>query len=109
METIQKKFGVLEVAIVILALATAIVHFTLMFPDLMFILNSIGYLTLTAALFLPLPYVKDNRRIVRIIFIGYTLLTILLYFVMNGEQSLRGYSDKAVEVALVVLLWIDRR
>jgi hypothetical protein len=56
MKTTQTQLITVQVAIILLAAITAIIHLSLSFPDPMFILNDLGFLTLTAALFLPLPF-----------------------------------------------------
>ena len=107
MKTNSPQLGFIQIGIVLLAAATAVVHLTLAFPDGMFILNGLGYLGLTAALFLPLQFFKDHRSLVRYTLMGFTLLTIVLWAVM-GMRNLIGFSDKVIEIALIALLWIDR-
>jgi hypothetical protein len=111
METTQTKFGLPQLAIVLLTLATAFIHFSLLFPDTMFILNGLGYLALLAAYFLPLPFFKDNRRLVRWAFLAFTAVTILAW-VAIGDKTLPagslGYITKVIELILVVFLWSDR-
>jgi hypothetical protein len=108
MKTESSQFSAVQVAIVLLAAATAIIHLQLSFPDPVFILNGLGYLGLTAALFLPLPFFKDHRPLVRYALIGFTLVTILAW-VFIGMRSPVGYIDKLVEIVLVVLLWVSRK
>jgi hypothetical protein len=71
--------------VVLLTLIAAAVHLSLLFPDPAFILNGLGYLTLLAALYLPIPQLAPYERIVR------------------------GFSTTAVEVALVILLLLEGR
>ena len=104
----QTKLGPRQIGILLLGLATAGIHFSLLFPDVMFILNGLGYLALLAAYFLPLPFAKDNRGLVRWAFIAFTLVTILAW-VFIGTRSTIGYVDKLIEVALVILLFLDGR
>ena len=40
------QMGPLQIAIILLTVATAIVHLTLVFPSPLFILNGLGYLVL---------------------------------------------------------------
>jgi hypothetical protein len=108
METARVKMGALSYLIILLTLFTAAVHLTLSFPDAMFILNGLGYLGLLAALYLPLPVAKDNRRLVRWAFIGYTALTIVLW-VFLGARNMGAYADKLGEVLLIVCLWLEGR
>jgi hypothetical protein len=98
----------IRIGAVVLTLITAIVHLSLLFPDPVFILNGLGYLTLLAALYLPIPRLVPHRRLVRLTLIGYAMLTILAW-VAIGERTLLGYSTTADEVALIVLLVIEGR
>lgn len=111
---VRNQFGPVQIGIIVLTLATAFIHLYLVtvliasgMSGTMFILNGLGYLALLAALFLPIPIVKNYRPIFRILFIVYTLVTILAW-VAFGARDAWGYSDKAIEVALVILLWLDR-
>ena len=106
----QTRFGWVQVGIVILALATALIHFSLSLSmgfDLLFTLNGLGYLALLAALFLTIPFLSRYRPILRILMILFTLVTIVAW-VFLGARNTIGYVDKLIEVALVILLWLDR-
>jgi hypothetical protein len=98
----------LRVAITVLTLGTASIHLTLAFPDPAFILNGLGYLALLTALLLP--QIARYRRVVGWTLVGYTALTIGLW-ILFGARSPIGYLDKAIEVALIVVLaiWLRRR
>ena len=96
----------LRAGIVLLTLATAVIHLQLAFPDPGFILNGLGYLALLAALYLPVPRLGHRRNVVRWVLIGYTALTILLW-VLLGARTPIGYVDKAIEVALIALLLLE--
>ena len=98
----------IRIGVVVLALAAAIVHLSRLFPDPVFILNALGYLTLLAALYLPVRRLAPHRRVVRWALIGYAALTILAW-VAIGERTPLGYSTTAGEVALVVLLLVEGR
>ena len=99
---------VIRAAVVVLTMIAAAAHISLLFPDPVFILNGLGYLTLLAALYLPIPRLAPYRRVVRLTLIGYATLTILLW-VAIGERTPLGYSTTADEVALVVLLILEGR
>ncbi len=99
---------VLRVGIILLTLATAIIHLQLAFPDPAFILNGLGYLTLLAALYLPVARVAPHRDVVRWVLVGYTALTILLW-VLIGARTPIGYIDKAIEAILILLLLAEAR
>jgi hypothetical protein len=98
----------IRIGVVVLTLTAAIVHLSRLFPDPVFILNGLGYLTLLAALYLPIPRLVPRRRVVRWALIGYATLTILAW-VAIGERNLLGYSTTAEEVALVILLLMEGR
>jgi len=98
----------IQVGVVVLTLIAAAVHLSLLFPDPAFILNGLGYLTLLAALYLPIPRLVHYRCVVRLTLIGYATLTILLW-VAIGERNLLGFTTTADEVALVILLLLEGR
>jgi hypothetical protein len=98
----------LRVGIVLLTLATALIHLQLAFPDPAFILNGLGYLGLLAALYLPVARLARYRTIVRWVLIGFTALTILLWILLGARTPI-GYIDKAVEIALILLLLLEAR
>jgi|SRR5215210_6272288 len=98
----------IRVGVVLLTLIAAAVHLSLLFPDVAFILNGLGYLALLAALYLPIPRLVPYRCVVRWALIGYATLTISLW-VAIGERGLLGYFTTADEAALVVLLLLEDR
>src|SRR5918993_2765562 len=110
------KFG-LGVGIFLLTLATAVIHLYLAltaiatmgfnFGVMLFILNGLGYLGLLAVLQLPIPQLARFRSAARWVLGAYAALTIVLFFVMAPFYDFIGYLDKAIEVALIVLLVID--
>jgi hypothetical protein len=109
MVTSRTSAGVgLWVGIFLLTLATAVIHLYLglSFGNTLFVLNGLGYLGLLAALQLPIPQLARFRGAVRWVLIGYAVLTIVLYFIDNPGMTI-GYVDKAIEVALIVLLLVD--
>jgi hypothetical protein len=110
------RVGPLQLAIILLALATASIHIYLALfvikpsPDVIFLLNGLGYLGLTAALYLPLGFLARWRSLIRWVLIGYTALTVLLWVFMAllpGTTTPIGWIAKAIEVTLIVLLFLD--
>ena len=95
--------------IVVLALATAIIHIMLAIPLTLigFYLNGLGYAGLAAAL--VLPQLHRYRRQIRYLFMGFTALTILLWIMLGQPYTAIGFTDKAIEIALLGLLWVDHR
>lgn len=108
MNQARSELGLLQIGIILLTIVTAVVHLTLVFPSVLFILNGLGYLTLLAALYLPIPQLTPYRNLIRWVLLGYTALTIVLWVIM-GSRILVGYVDKALEVVLVILLWLESR
>lgn len=104
----RRQVGMLQLGIIVLTLATAVMHFILIFPDTLFILNALGYIVLLAALYLPIPQIARYRNLVRWTLIAYTAITILLW-VLIGQRSSYAYVNKAIEVLLIILLWLDSR
>src|ERR671911_2845938 len=107
----------LGVGIFVLTLATAGIHLYLAlsavasmgfnFGVMLFILNGLGYLGLLAVLQLPIPQLARFRSAARWTLVAYAALTIVLFFVMAPFYDFIGYLDKAIEVALIVLLIAD--
>ena len=104
----QVQLSFMQWGIILLTVATAVIHFSLLFPDVLFILNGLGYLGLLAALYLPIPQLSNYRRLARWVLLGYTALTVILWVIM-GSRILIGYVDKAIEIVLIALLWLESR
>ena len=102
------RIGATQNAIIVLTLVTALIHFTRNFPDMMFMLNGLGYLTLLVTLFLPISQVARYRSKIRWAFIAFTVVTILAWVAL-GERILIGYVAKLSELVLIALLFIDAR
>lgn len=118
MATTRAPTGVgIQLGIIVLTLATAILHFSLVppFPNpfafpfpLVYILNGLGYLVLLGALYLPIPRIEGHRNVTRILLIAYTALTIVLW-IFFAARTAEGYIDKLIEVALIILLAVETR
>lgn len=99
--------------IILFTIATAILHIIL-FPDIMFTLNGLGYLGLLAAYFLPIPFLQQKHNLVWWALVGYTALTIILWVIMGdknfvaGTSSATGYYAKVAELFLLGFLFADR-
>ena len=106
----------IQIGIVVLTVITALIHIVLGIGSegmflVLFLLNGLGYLALLAALYF-LPQFAGKQSMVRWVFIGYTAVTVILYFVFNGADAwnnMMGLLDKAVELALIGLLVIDMK
>lgn len=98
----------LQFGVVILTLFTAFIHISLNFPDVVFILNGLGYLALLATLYLTLPRLAPYRHLVRWVLVGYAALTVLLWLAI-GLRTPLGYITTADEVVLILLLLLEAR
>jgi len=126
------RFGAVEVAICVLALATAVVHIylgvithimvatqpeataaaggatALGFFAALFYLDGLAYIVLTVALFHPA--FARFRRLTRWALIALTAATIIAYFALiQGHYDALGIANKINEVALIVLLVVEGR
>jgi hypothetical protein len=101
----------LHYGIIFLTVATALIHILLAFqfeggPDPLFILNGLGYLGLLVLLYAPVDSLSRYRWMVRWVLIVYTALTVVLWVFIGARNGI-AYLDKLIEVALIVLLWLD--
>jgi hypothetical protein len=104
----------LRTAITVLTLITALIHLVLLnlggkiLP--LFILNGLGFLALLYALLRPPAFLKGQTSLVHYAFIGYTAVTVIAYFALQGFGfSALGYFTKLVEVLLIGALWMHMR
>jgi hypothetical protein len=99
----------IRLAIAILALTTTAIHLILavQINDAPFYLNAAGYAALLAAFLLP--QFRVYRRWIRWLFMGYAALTVVLWVLLGQPYTTIGYVDKAVELVLIALLWLDGR
>lgn len=104
------RLGALSVLIILLTLATAIIHIALAIPVglLMFYASGLGYIALLGAIYLPLRALDRYRRPARYALIAYTAVTVLAWVAFGARDAI-AYIDKAIEVALVALLLIEAR
>jgi hypothetical protein len=101
--------------IIFLTVATALVHLVVLGflfggVQVLTILNGLGYLALITALYF-IPQLAGMRPLIRWALIGYAALTFVLYFFLdpNPFTNVLGLVTKAMEVALIILLLMDRR
>ena len=111
MQNQNTRLSAVQIGIILAALGTALIHFSLLFPNPLFILNGLGYLALLAGYFLPIDIAKRYHKLVRWAFIAFTFVTIVAW-VAIGDKSWPvgslGYLTKLIEVVLIVLLLVDR-
>jgi hypothetical protein len=107
----------LRAAIAVLTLATAGIHGILLnigmgTLDPAFTLNAIGYLVLMGVLlFVRLPFLKGREALVHYAYMAFTAVTIVAYFAINESPFTNplGLVTKAIEVLLIVALWLHLR
>jgi hypothetical protein len=109
-----RKLGPLQIGIIVLTLATGLIHLIplgLTYGNVLFILNGLGYLGLLGAMFLPLDFLDWLRGYARWALLAFTIITIIAYFVVNPDawSSPFGLVTKAIEVVLAILLFMDSR
>jgi hypothetical protein len=99
--------------IILLTVATGLIHLVILGflfggPQILFILNGLGYLALIAALYF-VPQLAGMRSLIRWVLIAYTAITIIGYFVMNWPDvwGPLGLITKAIEIVLIILLLMD--
>lgn len=112
MDEKSSRLNAVQIGIILATVATALIHLSLLFPDLLFILNGLGYLGLMAAYFLPIGLAKKNHNLIRWLFIAFTLVTILAWAAIGDKSwpaGSLGYLTKLIEVVLIILLLADRQ
>ncbi|MBI5303693.1 MAG: hypothetical protein HY868_16275 [Chloroflexi bacterium] len=112
------RFGALQIIIVLLTLATALIHLWLgiaqvtmgIMGGVMFLLNAAGYVGLIAALYLnvPIEFIAKRRSLVRIALVVFAAITILGWAAIGARNEI-GFLDKAIEVLLIILLVLEAR
>ena len=95
--------ALLRSTIVLLTVVTAAVHASLGGP--LFTANAIGYAVLAVLMVVPGP-LGHIRMLVRLALIAFTTATIGGWFLFGARFPL-AYVDKAVEVALVMLVGFE--
>lgn len=108
------QLGQRQYLIIGLTVVTAIIHLVLGVLNLpnggiLFVLNGIGYLALVAGLYF-VPQLAAQRSLVRWALIGFTAVTVVLYFVFNWPDvwNVMGIVDKLIELALIGLLLMEK-
>ncbi len=106
------RLNLIQIGILILGLATALIHLVLLnylmgTIDVMFTLNGLGYLALIAAYFTP--QLVRWKTVVRWSTIAYAILTIMAWFILGDQTDPIGILTKLIEVGLIILLILDGR
>ncbi len=115
----RPSIGPVQVGVVLLALATAIIHLYLFFIEgflgdgrmlpwyqILFVLNFLGYVTLAAALYLPISLLARLRPAIRVLLIAMSIASVVSYFYVNARDTL-GDITQIIVVLLIVAVTID--
>ena len=76
------------------------------FYQVLFVGNFFGYVSLAAALYLPIPLLARLRPGVRVLLIAMTAAAIISYFYVNVIDAL-GNVTQVIELLLIVLVTVD--
>ncbi len=111
MERVMFKYNGLHAVLVAAVLVTAGIHLYLgiKFADVMFLLNSIGYVGLTGLFLIPLAITQRFHEVLRWVLIAFALITIIMWAIINGHLDVTGITAKSAEVLIIVLLLVDRQ
>ena len=101
----------LRYVILVLGLITGVIHTVILplmgFEWLLMPLNGLGFFVLTGLVFFDPPFLSGQRKLVIYLFMAYTLVTILGYFLVNSFPfDLIGIISKVDEVLLLIALWL---
>jgi hypothetical protein len=96
----------LRAAIVLLALGTGAIHWTL--GGLLFQLNAAGYVIAAAAMVAPLGLAIRFRWFIRLGLVAYAATAIVAWYLMGPRYDV-AYLAKAIEIALIALLLVEIR
>ena len=120
----NKQMGIMLFGLITAALHLAAAFDKILFPespDILFLLNGLGYLGLLGAYFLPLPLLQQRHGLLRYVFMGFVAATIVAWLVIwvgfsvirdgipfFSHDSLFGVPAKIAELWMLVLLSSDR-
>lgn len=107
MTQLQSRFGVLQIGIILLTIATAAIHTFLAF-NWLFYANALGYLGLLGLLYLPIPMVAPYRTYVRWALAAFAAVTVVAWVFM-GTRDMLAYFTKVIEIVLIILLIVEGR
>ncbi len=106
------KISGMHIIIILLTLATSLVHFWLAFMgpgvDLLFLLNGLGYLILAIVGYLPIAPLAKYQTLARWALVAFAAVTIIGW-IFIGLRIPLGYITKVIEVVLIILVVMDLR
>ena len=101
----------LRYAILLFGLITGVIHTIVLplmgFEWLLMPLNGLGFIVLTGLVFLDPAFLSGQRKLILYLFLAYTIITIVGYFVVNSAPfDFVGIITKVDEVLLLVALLV---
>ena len=108
----------LRLGIVLLGVTTGIIHLVVLNLrligagysfDIPFTLNGLGFLAFSAAMLWRPAFLAGRETLIRWAFIGFTVVTIVAWLILGDMGDILGWGTKAIEVALLVLLFLEGR
>jgi len=101
----------LRYAILVLGLITGVIHTIVLpllgFEWLLMPLNGLGFLVLTGVVFFDPAFLSGQRKLIIYLFLAYTLVTIVGFFLLNSPPfDPIGIVTKVDEALLIVALWL---
>ncbi len=116
---LRTRIGPVQIGVILLALAAGGIHLYLFliegflgdssmlpFYQVLFVGNFFGYVSLAAALYLPISILERLRPGVRVLLIAMTAASIISYFYVNVIDAL-GNVTQVIELLLIVLVTVD--
>ncbi len=111
----QPTLGAAGVFVILLALATAVIHFSLVSDEFdkgatgygtLFILTGIGYLAGLALMYVPASVLAPLRSVGRVLLVGIAVAAVVTYISLGYFDTL-GWVTKGIEVMLVVAVGVE--
>jgi len=101
----------LRYAILVLGLITGVIHTVILpllgFEWLLMPLNGLGFFVLTGLVFFDPAFLFGQRKLIIYLFMAYTLVTIVGFFVLNSAPfDPISIITKLDEVLLIIALWL---
>ncbi len=102
-----KRFNPFQLGVIGLGVMTGVLHLIIgLGGETLLLLNGLGYLALLGVIFFPLGELDKYNQLLRIVLLGYTVVTLVAYFALHtpAQYSATGIITKIIEVALLVVL-----
>lgn len=102
----------LRYGILVLGLVTGVIHaiiLNLLVVDWLMLLNGLGFFTLTLVLFANPGFLSGQRKLIHYLFIIFTLVTIVGFFVLTSTPyGPLAIIAKVDEILLIAALWLHK-